>query len=342
MATGEVIEKDTKLIEGFEHRPGKHCGSTALADLFRFYGLDLPEAVVFGLAAGPCFYYVELPQASPTKLVATRAARMEHEFAELTDGLLRLESEKIPEAAWSKARAHLDQGAPTLLLTDLYYLDHYDNSAHFSGHAVVAAGYDDESVYLADTDFEGLIRTPLSSLAKARHSKVPPFPLEGELFTVNKDRLTVLKDELPELTRKSINFAARQMLEPEFAEIQGLPALERLAQDVAKWPEEAEDWQWCARFAYQVIERRGTGGGAFRKLYAEFLRYADREGHLEGLAESAERCAQLAEQWTELSEIFRAASRAEADSESWQQLTQQVELVCKGEERLWTGLLAVI
>ena len=51
------------------------------------------------------------------------------------------------------------------------------------------------------------------------------------------------------------------MLEPTFGEFAGLPALERLAAEAGSWPEAVEDWQWCARFAYQVIERRGTGGG---------------------------------------------------------------------------------
>ena len=35
--------------------------------------------------------------------------------------------------------------------------------------------------------------------------------------------------------------------------------------------EQVEDWQWCARFGYQVIERRGTGGGNFRLMYSRFL-----------------------------------------------------------------------
>jgi hypothetical protein len=32
---------------------------------------------------------------------------------------------------------------------------------------------------------------------------------------------------------------------------------------------------WCARFAYQVMEWRGTTGGLFRKMYAESFREAE-------------------------------------------------------------------
>ena len=77
------------------------------------------------------------------------------------------------------ARAAVDAGRPALLLTDLYYLDHYGRSAHFPGHAVVLAGYDDEVAYLSDTGFEELQTTRLENLAEARHSEHPAFPLAG-------------------------------------------------------------------------------------------------------------------------------------------------------------------
>ena len=64
------------------------------------------------------------------------------------------------------------------------------------------------------------------------------------------------------------------MIEPEFREFSGLDAVRRLAEEAGSWPEAAEDWQWCARFGYQVIERRGTGGGAFRLMYSRFLEEA--------------------------------------------------------------------
>ena len=39
---------------------------------------------------------------------------------------------------------------------------------------------------------------------------------------------------------------------------------------VSKWAKE-ENFSWTARFGYQAIEKRGTGGGGFRKLFALFL-----------------------------------------------------------------------
>ena len=84
------------------------------------------------------------------------------------------------------------------------------------------------------------------------------------------------------------------MLEPEFGEFSGLGAVRRLAEEAGSWPEVAEDWQWCARFGYQVIERRGTGGGAFRLMYSRFLEEAGRP--------EAPLAAEAAARWTELAD----------------------------------------
>ena len=96
------------------------------------------------------------------------------------------------------------------------------------------------------------------------------------------------------------------MLEPTFGEFGGLPAIERLAAEAGSWPEVAEDWQWCARFAYQVIERRGTGGGAFRLMYSRFLEEAGRD--------EAPLAAEAAARWTELARRSRRRARATSRS----------------------------
>ena len=50
-----------------------------------------------------------------------------------------------------------------------------------------------------------------------------------------------------------------------------------MAGEIESWPEATDDWRWCARFNYQVIERRGTGGANFRRMYARFLEEAYQE-----------------------------------------------------------------
>src|SRR6476660_9345725 len=175
-------------VPGYTHTPGHHCGSTALRNLLGFHGIEISEEMAFGLGAGACFYYVALNEASPTRWVNGRTARLEEPFAELTGAALDLRTfERGDDDAWEAARAAVDSGQPTLLLTDLYYLDHYGKSAHFPGHAVVLAGYDADVAYLSDTGFEELQTTRLEGLKQARHGDHPVFPLEGHMLTVDPE-----------------------------------------------------------------------------------------------------------------------------------------------------------
>jgi hypothetical protein len=317
------------FVPGYIHTPGHHCGSTALRNLLAFDGIEISEEMAFGLGAGACFYYVTIEDASPTRWFNGRTARLEESFNELTGAALELRTfEPGDDGAWDAARAEADAGRPVLLLTDLYYLDHYGSSAHFPGHAVVLAGYDDEDAHLSDTGFEQLQRTKLENLDKARHSEHPAYPLCGHMFTLTGE---VSPERLREAIPAAIERAARAMVEPEFRGFSGLDAVRRLADEAGSWPEVAEDWQWCARFGYQVIERRGTGGGAFRLMYARFLDEAERgEAALATAAAAA---------WTELANDFYAASKCDKPKpELWSQIDAAANRVARAEERLWTSL----
>jgi hypothetical protein len=317
-----------RMVPGYTHVPGNHCGSTALRNLLAFHGLELSEEMALGLGAGVSFYYVVLEGSSPSRFTNGRTGRLEEQFVELTGAPLRLDTFEEPDAAWDGARRAVDGGRPALLITDLYYLDHYGTSAHFPGHAVVLAGYDSEVAYLSDTGFEELQTTRLEGLARARHGDHPIFPLAGHMFTLPEGaELRDLSDAAPAAVAR----CTRGMLEPELGDFQGLPALRRFAAEVGAWPEEAEDWRWCARFLYQVIERRGTGGGNFRLMYSRFL---EEVGY-----DEATLAANAAAAWTALAAAAQAASEPEQpDADLWSHVAADAAAVLETEERLWESL----
>jgi hypothetical protein len=316
------------MVPGYTHVPGNHCGSTALRNLFRFHGVELTEEMAFGLGAGACFYYVALDGQTPSRFTNGRTSKLEEEFVELTGLDIAIESFEDPDASWEAARESVDAGRPALLLTDLYYLDHYGKSAHFPGHAVVLAGYDTDVAYLSDTAFEGLQTTSLQSLREARHGQHPIFPLSGHMLTLPPELdAPDPRDAAP----AAIARAAARMIEPPLGDFEGLPALRRFAAEVGDWPEAIPDWQWCARFNYQVIERRGTGGGNFRLMYSRFLAEV-------GDAQ-AEVAADAAARWTELAAALLEGSEEEEPAPgTWARIGAAASAVLDVEERLWPAL----
>jgi len=323
------------MVPGYRHLPGNHCGSTALRNLLAFHGLTVSEEMAFGLGAGACFYYVALEDESPSRFFNGRVGHLEEQFLELTGAPLRLRTFPDADSAWSAARDAVDEASPPLLLTDLYYLDHYGRSAHFPGHAVVLAGYDDSHAYLSDTAFPELQRTSTESLREARHGEHPVFPLAGHMVTLEPGaELADVRAAAPAAIARN----ARQMLAPELGEFQGLPALRRFAAEIGTWPDRVTDWRWCARFGYQVIERRGTGGGNFRLMYSRFLSECAALG-LAPVAGQARLAADAAAAWIELAAGLQAASDDdEAEPSQWDAIASGAARVLELEERLWPEL----
>jgi hypothetical protein len=300
------------MLPGFQHKPGVHCGSTALADALRVRGLDLSEPMAFGLGAGLGFYYLVSPALSPTHVIQGRQWPLERTACEVLGAPLAERTEEDPARAWEEARHALARGLAPILSTDLRFLPYYRTRTAFNGHRVVLAGHDPGRAValLADTDREELQEVPLDALERARASDGQPIGYTGRLW------MEVDAPAQPRPMREAVRDALRRQAHHMLLETQGVAgvsALERFAEELSDWPRRAAgeaDRAWCLRFAYQSIEKRGTGGGNFRALYARFL--AEAAAHLPSVERLGleGRMRGLASRWTELALAMKDLSDA--------------------------------
>ena len=111
--------------------------------------------------------------------------------------------------------------------------------------------------------------------------------------------------------------AIRLWAEENLNGIPGLPAaygvrsLEVLIRDLTDW-KEAADWQWSARFTYQIIERRGTGGAGFRTLYRQFLEEQEEQYPALQRLRLSNEMAVIEDIYHEIATTFRQISEKEA------------------------------
>lgn len=332
----------------FDHQPGEHCGSTSLRNLSAFYGWGYDEPMCFGLASGLGFTFFKLPE-SPKRMFVGRPLWLERAFFENLD-VPHTDTEGGDwDDSWSAVKGRLDNGDPVMVFVDLYYLDYYDTDTHFAPHSLLVVGYDEtcdtsagsgDVVYLSDSEFGEIQELPLASLRDAWAAK-DVLPLENRYLVVEGDPQTSTEAAAREAVRETATY----MLTPDDTErggppfgAEGVPGIRTFAADLPSW-HELDDPRWTVRFAYQNVERRGTGGGAFRGLYAPFL---DRLDAAAGLDSSfADRMHEIADAWTVVGETFYEAS--EADDARFRTLLEDasdyVHALADREERFYEDVL---
>ena len=337
------------LIEGYRIFPGEHCGSVAMRGLLHHYcGLELPESAVFGLGAGIDCVYVSGPGMDPAAVAFGRTLSMEVDVAAALGVDYREQTEDDDARAWDRVREEVLAGRPTMLSGDIFYLDYREYKVHFPGHRFVLLGFDDEGekAFIADR-----IRPvpEACSYGALMASRNPP---EG-ISTRNlwgRFHGTDVGRSLADAAAWAIGRCARRMLSPEAGGgelalagatrvVTGIAGIRRLAEEIPSWAMR-DDARWIASYNARCIEKFGNGGGNFRRLYAGFLRWAQRlDARLvpEPAPELAERAA---DGWTAVAAALAAASEEGALADRWREAMEGVAEIATLEQELFERLAA--
>jgi len=318
------------LITTYRNVPGEHCGSTAMRNLIRHYcALDLPEAVVFGLGSGIHCMLLESDHYDPSVMLFGRSATMETDVADAL-GLAYVERTEVDDrAAWDVVRAEVAADRPTMLSGDAFYLDYRDFKVHFPAHRFVLVGFDDERRMADVVDRIDVAPQPCSYDALAASRNPKDFISTQNLWGRFADGS--VSHSLPEACAIALRRAATRMLAQPgegdaTAELAGgmedarrsgtmratagISALDRLAACLPTVLAQPSGRPF-ARYAASCIERFGTGGGNFRRLYASFLRWAHEGGHADVTPADADAMDESAHAWTMLSNVLRDFAAAE-------------------------------
>lgn len=283
--------------------------------------------MVFGLGSGLGFIYSDDPRYSPVHRFNGRALDLEGKFYSLFGQPLAWAARWRPETIGQALAA----GRPLLAQTDIAYLPYYE-PAHFPLHGIVITGWDGQAATVADTFSNELQSVPSRNLQQALVGEGSPFmtPFHFAPAPCIDPRIdsTVLA--------RAIGRAAAEMLEPTVAGT-GLPAMRRLASQREAW-RNAPDWAWSARFAYQSIEKRGTGGGGFRAIYADFLEESC--AHLPWIEEIGvvAHMREAARQWSAMAADLKGAF-AENDPARIEAAGDKLDKIALLETRLMQRLL---
>lgn len=298
------------VVEGYEHRTGEHCASTALRNILHFHGEDLSEAMIVGLANGLGFLYLRSDSLSPTRMFHGRTATLELDFCANTGIPFDEPRVSDDERGWRAVKDRIDAGEPVLVSTDTFYLGYHRTTSHFPGHRAVVVGYDEVAgeVLIADRKFPEYQVCSLEELRRSRNARDYPMRCDNQYGDFRGP--VRLGRPLHEAVRIALQRNCAGML-TSGESTAGVAGMRRLADDFGSW-QHLEDWSWAARFGYQVVVKRGAGGHFFRSLYADFLDEAAELLPALRAADLPERMHGIATSWRDFAAILEEQSEIEA------------------------------
>ncbi len=323
-----------KFIEGFIHRPGIHCESSALRDVFEYRGHRFSEDMIFGLSSGLGFVYWSMKRATPPVFVGGRSKELVGPLCQTLGIKISKKTTGSSQRVWQGVKGLIDKNIPVVLQVDMCYLDYYRGKVGpFGGHFIVLTGYDDEKgeAYIADMDDKqtrakrrknGLFVTSLKSLAEARGSRNKPFPPRNAWFTFTfPEKLTPLDEAI----KAAIKINVESFLYPPIKNL-CIKGIHHFADQVITWPDtisgtftefvsksEVSMLDFQLFLTHVFMEKDGTGGGMFRRIYSRFLNEAGETLQDRTLKEASGLVMRSADNWTEIAEILLAARGGKPD-----------------------------
>lgn len=314
------------IIENFRPRGGHHCITNSLKQIFEFNNYPISEPMLFGLGSCLSFVYINLAN-SPMISGRLKLPDSEQNIYDRIGVKMQTKSPKDYPTAFDSMKDLILKGMPVMVYVDMVYLKYLNLYAgsHFGGHSIIVFGFDDNEgcFYVSDRDNnDWSIHTPKGRIAadfhkvsyiemeKARNSAFRPFPANNKWlyfdFTKSKaiNQITIFD---------SIRICTDNMLKPP-ANLLGINGIRKFAHEIKKWKAfDLNKFKLAGITNYFMINADGgTGGGAFRRMYGDFLIESSTMLNNNDLADSGNNFVQIGQLWDniglEMKNIFNTGN----------------------------------
>jgi len=294
----------TMKINGFQKYGGLHCESTATGSLLKHLGIDLSEAMIFGLGDGLSFIIWKM---STQSLPFIGGRSKQFSLTTVLCENLGLSLDVRETSSKAKARTNvienLDIGVPVGLQLDCFYLEYFNVHFHFPGHFVTAYGYDEKDIYLLDTgEFQ---KTTLRSLELARFEKGPMSAKARSWSLSAPNGWPDIKSVIPQ----AILAVAHEFTNLPISSL-GYKGIKRMSEEMVHWIKQADNPRQDIYDIADLMENGGTGGALFRNLFRDFLSEClSYYPHVDSLKKALSIYQEVAPMWTEVSNLLIFASK---------------------------------
>ncbi|OFY41071.1 MAG: peptidase [Bacteroidetes bacterium GWF2_40_14] len=329
----------------FVHKPSGHCENGVVSNLLRFYGVEMSEAMVFGLGSG--LFFSHMPFYKMHGMAITSFRPLPGDIFSRVVKLLGIKMKRFKFRDKEKAMDKLDEllmkGFPVGMLVGVYHLPYFPKEYrfHFNAHNICVIGKEEDQYIVSDPVVVDKCRLSSNELKLVRFAS-GTYPPKGRMYYISDFK--GIKPVNESMVRKAILKNCNRMLKiplPMF----GVEGIRYLAKRMRKWVSFFGEKKAALNLAQviRMLEEIGTGGAGFRFMYAAFLQEASvmiNEPRLNRL--SAELTA-IGDQWRDFSyNAARLFKKRDAEVATYDQLADKLMVIADREEKLFRELEKVI
>ncbi|NOY73463.1 MAG: BtrH N-terminal domain-containing protein [Gammaproteobacteria bacterium] len=282
----------------FQHQHTAHCETGVMSTMLKHHGLDVSEAMVFGLSSGIAFAYFPFIKLNGLPLIAYRMPPRA-----IIKGLkkrlgLNVSFEKFtsPQKGMVALDKQLNAGNIVGLQTSVFWLPYFpdDMRFHFNAHNLIVYAKKGDNYLISDPVFEETVICPAKDLQKARFAKGALAP-KGMMYYLNEKPENIHYNKaIPSAIKASV----RSLTPP--VPIVGIKGIHFLANKLKRLAKAMPDEKQQRLFLGHIVrmqEEIGTGGAGFRYIYASFLQEAATLTNNKLLEKASDMMTDVGDEW---------------------------------------------
>jgi hypothetical protein len=318
----------------FKHKQSAHCESGTTANLLSHYGIQISEAMVFGIGAGLFFGYLPFIKVNHLPLTTFRSVPGSL-FKKVTKQFkVKIKEQKFrdPEKSMKALDQALHQNIPVGLQTGVYWLPYFPPALrfHFNAHHLMVYGKEGDNYLISDPVIEEPVVCPRNDLIKARFSKGPLAP-KGKMFYLAQTPKDI---DLEKGIYDGLKGVSKTMLKYPLPLI-GIKGIRFLARQVESWPDKLGQRKADIYLGHliRMQEEIGTGGAGFRFIFAAFLQEASQVLGRSEFEEFSAIMTSIGDKWRQFALVSSRICKGRADSSETYSAIANILRDCAKQEK---------
>jgi len=327
-------------MSDFKHTHAAHCESGVMSSMLRHHGLNLSEAMVFGLSGAMVFAYLPFIKMGGMPLIAYRMMpKAIIKGLQKNIGLeMVMQTYSKPQEGTKALDVLLAQGKIVGAQTSVFWLPYFPDEMrfHFNAHNLIIYAKENENYKISDPVFEHPVESDVKGLEKARFAKGIMAPKGLLYYPTFVPKQVDFETVIP----KSIRKTAKMMLKTPVP-IVGIKGIRYLAKHIRKLGN--KDRRYAKLFLGHIVrmqEEIGTGGAGFRYVYASYLDEAAVLLKNDKLFEASKMMTEVGDQWRNFALMIAKAIRSKkGDNIDYDALADKLNAVAEREAEVYERLL---